>query len=652
MQMSGLNRFSLKFKTLFQLGFKQSSQFLIYQLGLRSGYFTKRTPALAVSESLDGKQLKPNWFLNLPEKITLRQINAAQIQAVYTEADEITQGKIRFFGGNLKTLNLAPVADPPHWSVYERGAAHVGDEDIKDVWEPARFNWAVTLAKAYYLNGEERYAAAFWHNFENFIEANPVNCGPNWTSAQEVSLRMQALIISAHLLANAAESTDERIRTLCASVADHARRIPPTISYAKAQNNNHLLSEAVGLYAASLFLPQHPASAAWRQKGLRWFNQGIEAQINRDGTYAQHSANYHRLMLVLALWMQLFLEKENKILDDGVLNKLAAATAWLGLRLDPASGQVPNLGHNDGSNILPLSSAAFNDYRPVVQAASRAFRACPALPPGPWDDLCLWLDIPTQSGNNPPPSSGNPLDQLILGDARDWAALCAARFHSRPAHADQLHVDIWHKGINIALDPGTFRYNAPPPWENGLAGTAVHNTLTINNRDQMTRASKFLWLDWAQAQVEMCSPQEIRASHNGYRHLGVLHYRSLRQGDSGGWVIEDEVLPLREITEDYTAVVNWLLPDWPFALAQDNVSLESPDGKITLSFSTAGLPAAVSLDIFKAGQSLTNGESDDHLGWYSPTYGEKIPALSIQYKIIQKPPIQIHSVFRWADEPG
>lgn len=650
--MAGLQRLSLKFKTLGQLGFKQSGYFLIYQLGLRSGYFTLRTPALPVSQLLDRELLAPNWFLNLPDKDTLRQISEAQNRALMTEADEITQGKIRFFGGRLKTINLTPVSDPLHWSAYERGAARVEAEDIKNIWEPARFNWAVTLAKAYYLSGEARFAAAFWQHFEKFTQANPVNRGPNWISAQEVSLRMQALIISAHMLMEAKESTDQRIQALCGAIADHARRIPPTISYAKAQNNNHLLSEAVGLYAASLFLPNHPDALEWREKGLHWFNQGILAQVDPDGTYAQHSSNYHRLMLVLALWMQLFLEKGNKVLDDAVLTRLAAATSWLALRLDPISGRVPNLGHNDGSNILPLSGADFDDYRPVAQAASRAFRACPALPPGPWDDLCLWLDIPFQNSNNPPASGGSPLDQLILGDRRDWAALRAVQFHSRPAHADQLHVDIWHQGINLALDAGTFRYNTPPPWENGLAGTPVHNTLTVNGCDQMTRASKFLWLDWAQAQVDSCSPQEISAHHNGYRHLGVLHHRSLRHGDSGGWVIADELLPLREITEDYSVVVNWLLPDWPFIPDWDCVSLNGPKCKVKLKFSNSGLPAAASLNIFKAGLSQIDGQICDHLGWYSPTYGEKVPALSIQYKIVQKPPIRIQSVFLWADEPG
>jgi hypothetical protein len=48
--------------------------------------------------------------------------------------------------------------------------------------------------------------------------------------------------------------------------------------------------------------------------------------------------------------------------------------------------------------------------------------------------------------------------------------------------------------------PGTFRYTAPAPWDNSLARTLVHNTIELNHQDQMKRAGRFLWLDWAQAE--------------------------------------------------------------------------------------------------------------------------------------------------------
>jgi len=56
-------------------------------------------------------------------------------------------------------------------------------------------------------------------------------------------------------------------------------------------------------------------------------------------------------------------------------------------------------------------------------------------------------------------------------------------------------------GLNVAHDPGTYLYNAAPPWDNALAGSDVHNTVTVDGGDQMLRAGRFLYLDWAQAQV-------------------------------------------------------------------------------------------------------------------------------------------------------
>ena len=91
------------------------------------------------------------------------------------------------------------------------------------------------------------------------------------------------------------------------------------------------------------------------------------------------------------------------------------------------------------------------------------------------------------------------LDIFGSGDENSWALIRAGRYTRRPFQADQLHVDLWWQGINLARDAGTYLYNGSPPWNNGFAGTAVHNTVTVDNHDQMRRAGRFLWLDWAQA---------------------------------------------------------------------------------------------------------------------------------------------------------
>jgi hypothetical protein len=87
------------------------------------------------------------------------------------------------------------------------------------------------------------------------------------------------------------------------TLAMHAARIPLTWPYAHAQDNNHLLSEAAGLVTAALALPGHPQSSRWSRLGWSWFNRAVLSQFDEDGAYTQHSANYHRLALHLALWL-------------------------------------------------------------------------------------------------------------------------------------------------------------------------------------------------------------------------------------------------------------------------------------------------------------------------------------------------------------
>jgi len=77
-----------------------------------------------------------------------------------------------------------------------------------------------------------------------------------------------------------------------------------------------------------------------------------------------------------------------------------------------------------------------------------------------------------------------------------FAFIRSATFRDRPGQADMLHLDLWHKGHNIAMDAGTFSYNAPDPWNNPFAHSVYHNTVTVDGYDQMERAGKFLWLPW------------------------------------------------------------------------------------------------------------------------------------------------------------
>jgi hypothetical protein len=637
---------TIPMKAVNQLGPLPVLQTAFYRLGLRSGYWRWRTPVLDwASQTRDTRLQFPLQPLQPGLMVAAAGENRLQI---LEQAEEICTGKVRLFGGPPVLLILIPHQTPQHWTAYERGKAQWGSDDPKLVWESARFGWAFLLARAYALTGNDGYAQTFWRLIEEFIQANPPYLGPQWVSGQEVAMRIIAWTFCASVFADSPATTPERSQLLAASLAAHAARIPPTLIYAVSQNNNHLLSEAAGLMTAGVVLADLPQAGQWFNSGWTIFNRAIQRQVGRDGTYVQHSTNYHRLMLQLALWVKLVAGGNGKSLPHATLDRLSAATSWLGDRLDPDSGGVPNLGHNDGSLLLPLSTCDFSDFRPIVQAASRAFLGAPSLPPGPWDELSLWTGLLDRETKNIPlvnPESSSLISAFgktrkpksIIHAEDSWASLRAVRYFSRPGHCDQLHVDLWWKGQNLARDAGTYSYNAADPWQNALANTNVHNTVQVDGIDQMRKSGRFLWLDWVQASFlpAESGPSKISAEHTGYQRLGIRHKRSLAYLGSNHWQVTDTLSSTRLEPTHHSAVLHWLMPDLPWELHGTTLRLKTSQGILSLRLSLADQTTAQTyLQLVRAGEVVAGpGKASPVLGWFSPNYNLKIPALSLRFII-------------------
>ena len=648
-------RIFLALKALRHLGIKPLALYGLYQLGLRTGHYRRVENRESRMENRDSKFEIRDLF-NLPSRDELLKVLGKEgREKLLTAAEEIVSGKVRLFGGEPVPLQLVPAGPLVHWTEYETGKAHFTNSqstnlpftDVKFIWEPARFGWAFTLGRAYHISKDEKYAEAFWHYAETFLDANPPYLGPNWMSAQEVALRLMAFVWAAQALAVSPASTPERKARLAQSVMQHALRIPPTLVYARSQNNNHLLTEAAGLFTAGLALLDHPQAARWRDLGWKWLKRGFQAQIDGYGEYAQHSTNYHRLMLQVALWIRALntTPKERGQADTkghegfSILTqrRLVAATHWLYALLGPVSGRVPNLGANDGAYIFPLTICPFADFRPVLQAAAQAFLGY-QLPRDVWDEMSLWFGIPLESKKY-------VRTERYLGDQlyakNSWAYLRTAQFASRPSHADKLHLDLWWRGLNIAQDAGTYLYNAPPPWDNALTTALVHNTVTVNGCDQMRRAGRFLYLDWVNAyrksyiSADERVLQSVSARHYGYRRLGVRHERTVTVYADERWQVEDELLTLRRLRKPLTFCLHWLLPDWEWKLENGDsrveISLKSPLGVIVLALQIDPLLSTLHslISLARCGE-LIYGEGPvlPIRGWVSPTYGVKIPALS------------------------
>ncbi len=210
--------------------------------------------------------------------------------------------------------------------------------------------------------------------------------------------------------------------------------------------------------------------------------------------------------------------------------------------------------------------------------------------------MALWFGIPL--ANRHYVQLPRYLGDQIYG-TESWACLRTAQFTNRPSHADQLHLDLWWRGLNVARDAGTYLYNAAPPWDNSLTTTRVHNTVTVDGHDQMTRAGRFLYLDRVNAyrqggyEADESILQRLRGRYRNFR-LGYRHTRLVSAFADGHWRIEDDLIPLHLpfVRRPTHYSLQWLLPDWEWKLERQGSKVElrllSPHGWVRLAVEASG----------------------------------------------------------------
>jgi len=584
-------------------------------------------------------------------------------QSVLTEAEQILQGNLPYFGqlsfacGFPSRWFENPVTGEsvsPHrpWTQMRFASPDYGD--LKFILEPSRFLFLYPLARAYALSGDERFPQAFWAAIEDWARHSPPMAGPLWICGQECSLRILAWSFALHSFINSPSTTSERVVLLVSMIAAHAWRTAQTLGYARSQRSNHLISEAVGLWTAGTLYPELREALVWQNLGAHLLHEAVLDQITPEGVSQQHSFNYQRMILHMLLWTLRLAEIHRAPLHEDIRSRAQAAVDFIRPWVDPVSGHVPNYGSDDGSLILPLASGSYRDFRPLLQFAAGVLHR-PALDPGPWDEAALWFGVePSIVEKAAPLPSPSATGYFRLGDETSWALIRAGHYTRRPFQADQLHVDLWWKGINLARDPGTYLYNGPPPWNNGLAGTAVHNTVTVDGRDQMRRAGRFLWLDWAQASGGLHSStgtaltgpvrsDRFEGAHDGYRQFGVTHHRMVQWLPAVGWIIVDDI----DGTGEHKVGLHWLAADFPFEASVSPFQVVFSYGQSRVRWnifsSSAGSGA-----IIRAGVQVSTGPSlmeEAHLlGWESPTYGDLRPAVSLLYQVQSLLPLRLVTI--------
>lgn len=652
----------------------------LYEVELRSGILRRQFKPQSINrllakslgvtlENLD-HHLWESWqgdgsrFFLVPD-VQHYDRNITCPEKVLQVANAALEGRLLFFG-----RWWADLGDPPDWLLNPVNGVHYSDVhwalipdlsprlgDIKYVWEASRFPQAYYFVRAYALTGDERYAEGFWNHVEAWTKANRPELGPNWRCGQEIALRSLAWVFALYAFRRSRATTPERVSLMLKYLWYQARHIEKIHWYAaRCVRNNHAISEAAGLFTIGVLFPFLPGADRWRAKGYRFLVQEAMWQIYDDGSYVQHSMNYARLVVQLFTWC-LRLGQVNGIdFPEPLKDRLRKLVNFLRSMQDPETGRVPNYGANDGALIFPLSSCDYLDYRPALNALSIVVGQGKLYGPGPWDEEATWFCGPEclvveqgsreDAGNMgagyapTAATTGRAFPTggyYVLRSSYTFGMIRCGRHRHRPSQADMLHLDVWYSGCNVLVDPGTFSYNLRPPWSGYFVGTASHNTVTVDDKDQMKRGSRFVWLNWVHGRTIQFRAEGRTALFVG-EHFGytpVVHRRLVALHEDV-WVVIDDLFGDAAC---HTYALHWLVGDF-------NINPASSGGDIRLITSGGNeLQLALRVACTHQGEaSWVRGDEEQPRGWQSLYYGEKIPAWSYLMKVVNCGPVRFATV--------
>jgi Heparinase II/III-like protein/Heparinase II/III N-terminus len=599
------------------------------------------------------------WLTRLPHEFDIERYRRA--------ADRILDGMFDVFA-----LRGAQLGFPPRWNVDPRTGieaplvfgkdlnyrdpALVGD--IKYLWEPNRHLELVTLAQAWHLTREERYALGCRTLLDSWFSQCPYPRGVNWCVSLEHAVRLVNWSFAWFLLGGEAAVIFEREagqafrQRWLESIYQHCHFIPRHWSR-HSSANNHLLGEATGLFVGALTWPLWRESAEWARQARAELEREALAQTFADGVNKEQAIWYHHAVADMMLVAGLVARANDCDFGKDYWGRLEVMLEFVASVMD-VGGNVPLIGDADEGVLVRFApeqggagpgvcapAADADVFRSLLATGAVLFER-PALKAksGVFDDKSRWLlgdagaaayaridasrAFPVRRAF---PEGGyfilgedfeTPREVRLVADAGPLGYLAIAAH----GHADALAFTLSVGGKPILVDPGTFSYSSQP-WRRYFRSTAAHNTVVVDDQDQSDYGGSFLWLEHANAVVETFrasgDEQTLTAHHDGYRRLSdpVRHRRTWRYtAGIASLAVTDELA----CSGAHSIAIYWHFAPECTVVVEGNSVIASRDGVRVIIGCRDGSQAPLQTEIVRA------REEELPLGWFSKGFDIKEPA--------------------------
>jgi hypothetical protein len=496
----------------------------------------------------------------------LKQMFPAQAADIVSRAERICQHRFDLLG--YKNLDYGFEIDwhsdvvhakrgprKPWFKVKYLDFEEVGDSKI--TWELNRHQHFVTLAKAYWLTGDEKFVREIVAQWTHWHKENPYPIGMNWASSLEVGYRSLSWIWTFFLLQECPLFTTE-LRTQWLKALSLSGRHIETYLSTYFSPNTHLLGEALALFFLGILFPSLRRAARWRRSGWEILEREAAKQVREDGFYFEQSTYYHVYALDIFLHARILAGLNGVPISSGfdqILQRMLNALLLLG-----RAGVPPMTGDDDGGRLFdPGRNRSEHMLDPLATGAVLYRRGDLKFAAGGPREETVWLlgsqalaEFDALPGVAPSAGSTALLDSglYLMADEESGQQLLVdagplGSGSGGHGHADALSICLVRNGRHLLTDPGTFEYVGPSGERGRLRGTGAHNTMQVDGRDQADETGPFSWKNPPRVKVEQWITGHqfdlFQGSHDGYSRLPspVIHHRWVFHRKGQFWMVCD-----------------------------------------------------------------------------------------------------------------
>ncbi len=199
------------------MGWRYVSYRIMYELQQKTGLLKKKFPTNPPYRqflSLSKWRLNSQpFFFESGEDLLIEKHPDQPLKEAF---EPILKGKVQFFNSRYYDLgkNYDWITNPDngykynikkHWTEINDYDKEAGD--IKYVWEKSRFSYLYTIIR-YDYHFDQDHSGFVFGEIESWVNANPVNRGPNFKCSQEISLRILNWIFALYFYKNSPSLTE------------------------------------------------------------------------------------------------------------------------------------------------------------------------------------------------------------------------------------------------------------------------------------------------------------------------------------------------------------------------------------------------------------------------------------------------------------